>query len=68
MLAQVDQRETPVEQAILLYLYCDDVAAMHAALAASGVAVGNTACPFYCPKGKFRVVDPYGYEAMVTHT
>ena len=68
MLAQAGERTTPVEQAILLYLYCDDVAAMHAALLASGVAVGDIAYPFYCPKGEFRVVDPDGHVAMVTHT
>ncbi len=68
MLVQADEPVDPVAQAILFYLYCDDVAAMHAALVASGVAVGDIANPFYCPKGEFRVVDPDGYVVMVTHT
>ena len=68
MLAQADAPTGPVAQAILFYLYCDDVAAMHAALVASDVPVGEIAYPFYCPKGEFRVVDPDGYVAMVTHT
>ena len=68
MLAQADEPADPLAQGVLFYLYCDDVAAMHAVLLASGVAVGDIAYPFYCPKGEFRVVDPDGYVAMVTHT
>lgn len=68
MLAQADEPVDPAAQAVLFYLYCDDVVAMHAALLASGVAPGDITYPFYCPKGEFRMVDPDGYVAMVTHT
>src|SRR5688500_10717668 len=57
MLAQANEPVDPAVQAILFYLYCDDVAAMHAALHASGVAVGHITYPFYCPKGEFRTTD-----------
>ena len=68
MLALADDPVDPAVQAVLFYLYCDDVVAMHAALLASGVAAGDITYPFYCPKGEFRMVDPDGYVAMVTHT
>ena len=41
---------------------------MHAALSASGVAVGAITYPFYCPNGEFRATDPDGYVCVVTHT
>lgn len=55
-------------QAVLFYLHCDDVAAMHAALADDGVAVSAITYPFYHPCGEFRITDPGGYVCMVTHT
>lgn len=68
MVAQADDPVDPAAQAVLFYLYCDDVAAMHAALHAAGVQVGDITYPFYCPRGEFRTIDPDGYVAMVTHT
>jgi predicted enzyme related to lactoylglutathione lyase len=56
------------QQAVLFYLYCDDVAAKHAELQKTGVAVGTIASPFYAPRGEFRVEDPDGYVLMITHT
>lgn len=56
------------EHAVIFYLYCDDVAAKRAELAAAGVAVGEIAYPFYAPRGEFRVNDPDDYTLMVTHT
>lgn len=54
-------------QGVLFYVYCDDVAAMHAHLRALGVAVGDIGYPFYRPDGEFRIADPDGYVCMVTH-
>lgn len=54
-------------QAVLFYLYYDDVAATHARLAALGLAVGPITHPFYCPRGEFRLLDPDGYCLMLTH-
>ena len=68
MVAQADEPVDPAVQAVLFYLYCDDVTAMHAALHASGVQVGDITYPFYCPRGEFRTIDPDGYVVMITHT
>ena len=56
------------QQAVLFYIYYDDIAATRAALAAQGLAVGEMTYPFYCPKGEFRLEDPDGYVLMLTHT
>lgn len=66
MLALADGPIDHGVQAVLFYLYCDDVVAMREALRDAGVAVGNLVYPFYRPKGEFRVTDPDGYVIMVT--
>lgn len=58
----------PEQQAVLFYLYFDDVAATRAALEKAGVAAGPIKYPFYAPRGEFRVADPDGYALMITHT
>lgn len=67
MLARASAPVRPEEQAILFYLYCPDVGAMHAAFTEAGMAVGRIEYPFYCPDGEFRVTDPDGYALMVAH-
>ncbi len=67
----VTRSDEPVEasqQAVLFYLYCEDVPAYRAALQAQGVEVGEIQFPFYAPRGEFRVTDPDGFVLMVTHT
>ena len=56
------------QQAVLFYLYYDDIAATRAEFFAKGLKVGDMAYPFYCPKGEFRLEDPDGYVLMLTHT
>jgi catechol 2,3-dioxygenase-like lactoylglutathione lyase family enzyme len=56
------------QQAVLFYLYVEDVAAKHAELEAAGLDVGAIASPFYAPRGEFRMTDPDGYVLMITHT
>jgi predicted enzyme related to lactoylglutathione lyase len=56
------------EQAVLFYLYCDDVPATRSRLQQAGIAVGPIEHPFYAPRGEFRVTDPDGYVLMITHT
>ena len=56
------------EQAVLFYVYYQDVAAAHAALIAAGIDVGPIQYPQHSPRGEFRVVDPDGYAVQVTHT
>lgn len=56
------------QQAVLFYVYVDDVAAKHVELTAAGVACGDIRFEFYAPRGEFRVADPDGYTLMITHT
>ena len=68
MLGKATEPVVASQQAVLFYLYCDDVAAKHAELKKAGIAVGTIASPFYAPRGEFRVEDPDGYVLMITHT
>jgi Glyoxalase/Bleomycin resistance protein/Dioxygenase superfamily len=68
MLAKASHPVIAEQQAILFYLYCDDVAAMRSGLEERGVTVGNIEYPFYAPRGEFRVSDPDRYVVMITHT
>jgi hypothetical protein len=68
MLGKAGEPVEAARQAVLFYLYYDDIAATHAALAARGLPVGAMDYPFYCPKGEFRLLDPDGYCLMLTHT
>ena len=67
MLAKATEPVIPSQQAVLFYLYFQDVVAKHAELKADGLAVGELRYPFYCPGGEFRVEDPDGYVLMCTH-
>ena len=67
MLGRASEPVVPSQQAVLFYLYCADVAALHARLAEAGLDPGPIATPFYNPKGEFRLVDPDGYVVMVAH-
>lgn len=67
MLVLADGPVDDTVQAVLFYVYCDDVAAMRERVLAAGIAAGAMAYPFYRPKGEFRVRDPDGYVLMVTH-
>jgi hypothetical protein len=68
MVAAADEPVVPSQQAVLFYLYCDDVPGKRTELQAHGLAVGVIGSPFYAPGGEFRVEDPDGYTIMVTHT
>jgi len=68
MVAAAGEPVVPDRQAVLFYLYYDDVAATKAELTAAGIGTGDITYPFYAPKGEFRVVDPDGFALMVTHT
>ena len=66
----VTRASEPVDaraQAVLFYIYCDDVAAFRGELQKNGVMVGEIEYPFYAPRGEFRVTDPDGYCLMITH-
>jgi predicted enzyme related to lactoylglutathione lyase len=56
------------QQAVLFYIYCDDVTATRSAIERAGVGVGEITYPFWAPRGEFRVHDPDGYVLMIMHT
>jgi predicted enzyme related to lactoylglutathione lyase len=68
MLALASEPVIADQQAVLFYLYCDDVSSTRSRLQEAGVAVGPIEHPFYAPSGEFRVTDPDGYVLMITHT
>ncbi len=57
----------PEQQAILFYLYVDDVAATRDELVAARLQPGPIETPFYAPQGEFRLTDPDGYALMISH-
>jgi hypothetical protein len=67
MLARASEPVDPGQQAVLFYLYVDDVAAEHARLDQAGFAPGEIKTPFYSPRGEFRLQDPDGYVLMIAH-
>jgi hypothetical protein len=68
MLAKASHPVVPEEQAVLFYVYCEDVSAMRERLAGEGLEPSAITYPFYAPKGEFRLKDPDGYAILVTHT
>ena len=68
MVTRADEPVEASQQAVLFYLYCEDLPAYRAALQAQGIEVGEIQYPFYAPRGEFRVTDPDGFVLMVTHT
>jgi len=68
MLAKASEAVDPAEQAVLFYVYCDDVGVFRSKLIEDGVDAGPVQHPFYAPRGEFRVTDPDGYVLMITHT
>jgi len=52
-------------QAVLFYLYFDDIRQVHAQLKALGHAPGEIRHPFYMPGGECRLEDPDGYVLML---
>lgn len=53
------------QQAILFYLYYDDIKQTRSALTGLGYACGEIKYPFYMPGGEFRMEDPDGYVLML---
>jgi catechol 2,3-dioxygenase-like lactoylglutathione lyase family enzyme len=68
MLAKASDPVIASQQAVLFYVYCDDVAVERKRLEAAGVRVSEITYPFYAPRGEFRIEDPDGFVLMVTHT
>lgn len=68
MVTQADGPVDADQQAVLFYLYCDDVVATRNQMMERGIACGQISNPFYAPNGEFRIADPDGYVLMVMHT
>jgi catechol 2,3-dioxygenase-like lactoylglutathione lyase family enzyme len=68
MVTRASEPVVASEQAVLFYLYCDDVARKRAELQAAGIDVGPMRFEFYAPRGEFQIEDPDGYLLMITHT
>ncbi len=68
MVGRADGPVDPEQQAVMLWMYVDDVAAKHAELTAAGVSLGEIQNPFWNPRGEFRVKDPDGYDLFIAHT
>ncbi|MCB1600244.1 MAG: VOC family protein [Xanthomonadales bacterium] len=66
-LAKASDPIDPMQQAILFYLYFENIQAAHTEFKNKGLPVGEIAYPFYCPQGEFRLTDPDGYCLMLTH-
>lgn len=79
MLSAASAEVDPAQQAVLFYLYSDDLMALYQHLLAGGLTdgeadppSGNGRCvvfkptyPHYMPKGEIRVADPDGYILLI---
>jgi predicted enzyme related to lactoylglutathione lyase len=53
------------QQAVLFYLYFDNIKETRAALVELGHSLGEIKYPFYMPAGECRLEDPDGYTLML---
>ncbi len=65
MVARATAPVVAAQQAVLFYLYVDDVHATRAELDQLGLQPGPVETPFHAPDGEFRLEDPDGYVLMV---
>ena len=65
MVGLADGPVDPSTQAVLFYLYFDDIRQTRASLLALGHAPGEICYPFYMPGGECRLEDPDGYVLML---
>ena len=65
MLGTATKAIVPDEQGVLIYAYCDDVAATREELIRAGLEPGQITKPFYNPGGEFELRDPDGYAIWV---
>lgn len=65
MVALASEPVDAARQAVLFYLYYDDIKQTQAALKALGHRPGDLQYPFYMPGGEFRLHDPDGYVLML---
>jgi catechol 2,3-dioxygenase-like lactoylglutathione lyase family enzyme len=68
MIAQADGPIDGDQQAVLFYVYVDDVHGKRNELVALGIEAGEIQYRFYAERGEFRVADPDGYVLMIMNT
>jgi catechol 2,3-dioxygenase-like lactoylglutathione lyase family enzyme len=68
MVGLADSPVDASQQAVLFYLYFDDLRRTHEALRAGGYSPGAIHTPFYMPGGECRLEDPDGYVLMLAQT
>ncbi|MGH9867049.1 MAG: VOC family protein [Candidatus Polarisedimenticolia bacterium] len=68
MLTKAAEAVVAGQQAVMFYVYCADPEVFRSQLLAAGLQAGTMKYPFYNPRGEFPLVDPDGYELMITHT
>jgi len=55
----------PAQQAVLFYMYYDNIGQTRTILKGLGYEPGDIKLPFYMPRGEFRLEDPDGYVLML---
>jgi hypothetical protein len=65
MVGLADGQIDASQQAILFYLYFDNIKQTHAVLVELGHSPGEIKYPFYMPGGECRLEDPDGYVLML---
>lgn len=64
----LSRASAPIEagvQAVLFYLYADDLKSLREHLLAKGVSASKISFPFYMLEGEIRVADPDGYVLLI---
>ncbi len=65
MVARASAPIDPEQQAVLLYLYTDDLAALRGRLVGANLAASEIFHPDHMPNGELRVDDPDGYCLLI---
>ena len=65
MVGLADEPVDPSQQAILFYLYFEDIKRTRTSLLELGHSPGEIKYPFYMPGGECRLEDPDGYVLML---
>ena len=65
MLTRASEPVIAAQQAVLFYLYADDLIGLREHLLGKGVGVSAITYPFYMEKGEIRVTDPDGYVLLI---
>src|SRR6516165_403477 len=67
MFVRAREPADPSAQAVLLYMYTPDLAALREHLLRNGLKVSPIRWPAYMPSGEIRIDDPDGYAILIAH-